>query len=182
MITNDGFPEWGELYGSPKKVLYPHWIACNWSILRALRLVINRGENAVISLDTHYMCKLFYLMERELHQLPRDLKALHLTWWKDNPQHIKQQSKLRPTNVEGIYSNFALYTAGVTFYTTQGAIEYLEIWKRNPVDTQTVLFEAALKGEDVDGHYCCDPFWMKALGDNKPGYDVTRKDKEKIWI
>ncbi len=48
-------------------------------------------------------------------------------------------------------------------------------------DTQNVLFHAAAD-ENLNGYYCCDPFWVLPLGDNKPGYDVTRKDKEQIWL
>ena len=185
MMIDDGFPEWGETFVSGETKMFPHWIAGNWSMLRAIRLVIEHNENAVISFDTHYMCKLFYLMERELYQLPWDLKILHLTWWKDrtdHPRHMEQQRKLQPTNVEGIQSNFAMVGCGARFFTSRGATEYLELWKKRPMeDTQNVLFYAAAD-ENLSGYYCCDPFWVLPLGDNKPGYDVTRKDKEQIWL
>lgn len=95
---------------------------------------------------------------------------------------MEQQRKLQPTNVKGIQSDFAMVGCGTRFFTKRGATEFLELWKKRPMeDTQNVLFHAAAD-ENLNGYYCCDPFWVLPLGDNKPGYDVTRKDKEQIWL
>ena len=185
MIVDDGFPEWEcyvkEDFWRERKIFGPHFLAADWTKLRALRQMIEREENAVLCSDAAFLSVDFAFLQHWINQIPHDLRVLNLYWWYDDedPKHARQAQKMQPTSVVGIYNNFALFGAAAVFFTWEGAKAHLELWRKyRRVAAEPFPFYAG--GDDMDqlaGYYACNPTPMRIIYPGMNGYSIATRDK-----
>ena len=179
MMIDDGFEEWSWFLEN-ETWFQPHWLASEWSKLRLLRQIIERGENAVMSTDVTFLNRDFFELEDMQSRLP-DLEVLHLSWWydKEDETHKAHYAKMKKTGVEGIFSNFMLMGGAAIYFTLEGAKNFMAMrkeWPNNNIES-FAFYRGLHTPEKIKGFYACDPSPMKQMWSGKPGYEITTKDK-----
>lgn len=166
-MVDDGFPEW-KIY--QEKEEWPHYgsyqsLAVEWSHLRVLRQIVDRGENAIILEDDRFLTKNFVEIEDTVNRMP-GIKAL-LLWWTflhgDDPHyHIDEMYKqrMRSTDVQGVFTGYVPCGHSANFYTAEGAHEVLSYWRSKPDHSgESLLWKHNLENPYIKGYYHCMPAW-----------------------
>lgn len=166
-IVDDGFPQWGcytekedwGQYGGPQS------LAIEWTHLRLLRHIADRGENAIVIEDDTFLTRNFFEIERRISLLP-EVKCVFL-WWTffhgDDPHYpydevFKQET--RYTGVEEIFAGYVPAGHRGMFYTAEGAREYLDMWSASPNRSgESVAWERNRDSQALKGYYFCFPMW-----------------------
>ena len=175
MIVDDGFPEWAFYTQLPSDTTYrSHWLASDWTKLRALRDIAFNKEVAVLSSDAWFLKIGFDSLDLIASNLP-SLKVLHLQHlpvigWRIEPDQY--------ADYKGITSRMDLTGAGARIFTPAGAAEQLDVWSQMPnVAAQDLAYEASNQHGRIDGWWCCNPSVMELLDSETPDYQIVRKDK-----
>ena len=177
MMVDDGWEEWG-CYTQPEYSTHRSWLASVWSKLSLLRQLIERQETAILMSDTHYLWRLdFSTFEAELGSLP-DMKVLFLSHFcrEEDPVCMAQYNRMKPTAVEGVYSDFYGYGDFCAVFTPLGAKHYLEMWKTLPrYQSAFVNYTFGLE-HDMDGYYACEPCLARSIPFDS-SYPIMQSDK-----
>ena len=179
LMVADGFEEWryyldNDIDGTPG------WLAADWTKLSVLREIISKGENAVVLSDQVFWWNItFKTLEKKIKRLP-GLKVLNLDGWYDPADNFAMDymSKLEPSGSPGIYKNFKGQGASAQFFTYEGAVEHLEMWRQRP-DTHAVrLILRQSRKEDLEGYYVCIPPLVRSLNELEEHYTFIKTDKD----
>lgn len=164
-MVEDGFPEWGVHRETKEYLKGPRSLAVQWSHLRCLRQIVERGENAIVLEDDCFIIKPFEQMERALSYLPDNLKGVFLDWsfiietdgriWHDT----RYRQNIIRSDVTDLYTGYIPAGHRATFYTPLGAKDKLDAWKDEPWQNgESVLWDKN-QSKQTDGYFFALPYW-----------------------
>ena len=170
-MVDDGFEAW-KLY--QEKEEWPQYggpqsLAIQWTHLRALRHIADRGENAIVLEDDTFLYQNFFEIERGISQLP-DVRCVFLWWtffYEHDPnfpydQIMKQH--IRETAVEGVFTGYVPCGCKAKFYTAEGARDYIEAWSTAPeYSCESSSWARNKMNPTLPGYYFCFPMWAVDL-------------------
>ena len=130
MMCADGFPEWGEWWLNHENRHGAHWLAADWSKLKALRTIIERDENTLLVHDRAFLTVNFGTLQKMLSQLD-DVRIAWLSWWfnRSHPIDLEVRDQMYKTHVPGILRWICVGGSGSGFLYACGGgalLEYLE--------------------------------------------------------
>ena len=163
-MVDDGFEKWGIHRETEEYHKGPRSLAVQWSHLRCLRQIVERGENAIVLEDDCYLVKAFRQIESALSRIS-DLKCLYLDWeflivghgriWEDT----RFRQRIQRADHPELYTGYIPVTHRAKLYTPQGAKEHLDVWEDKPMHDGESLPWLRNIDNNVSGFYFAMPYW-----------------------
>ena len=172
-IMADGFPEF-QCFLNSDTAWQPKNLAVNWSLLRAIRLVAEKKQTAIILEDDAVLRGKFSDIQHDFDVLDTDFDvAWFETWrWKSDTSDyrtlIKLEKRLTYTNIPYIHKNFHGLGSRARLFTPSGASQFLDLSLRTPrIGSELIGWSYAINGGDTSKFLLCRPAKAHMIGCHK---------------